>query len=164
MRLRSDDGSKNEDDTKAAFEALGGDPEDPDSFINSTQLVDILMKDFKMTIDIEKMLEEIDEVSSSHPRTALERSSTTNSRSSSSRTLPATPRTQWRRSSSSLSVSSNFCKHMRMLVVRSAGQRSAGQSSHRTSGARTDPFLGVRVHGRRQTATRGSPSPMRSVL
>lgn len=57
-------GHDTEADTFSAFVALGG-TEDEDSFINSDLLIDTIKNQFKMTIDIEKLIEEVDDVSTS---------------------------------------------------------------------------------------------------
>lgn len=51
-----------EDDTLSAFMALGGTLEE-DSSINSDLLIYTIKKKFEMTIDIEKLIAEVDEVS-----------------------------------------------------------------------------------------------------
>lgn len=52
--------SSNEEDTLDAFVALGGDP-DGGGFINAKKLIKIIKEEFEMTIDIEKLIEDIDE-------------------------------------------------------------------------------------------------------
>mmetsp|Transcript_21626 Transcript_21626/g.48196 ORF Transcript_21626/g.48196 Transcript_21626/m.48196 type:complete len:101 (-) Transcript_21626:162-464(-) len=44
-----------------AFNALGGESTDPESFINKERLIKIIRDEFRMTIDIEKLIDEIDE-------------------------------------------------------------------------------------------------------
>lgn len=50
----------NEADTFDAFVAMGGDPSG-EGFIDAPKLIKILKEDFEMTIDIEKLILEIDE-------------------------------------------------------------------------------------------------------
>ena len=51
---------ENEEETLEAFVALGGDPSG-DGFIEISNLINILKNNFDMTIDIEKLIKEIDE-------------------------------------------------------------------------------------------------------
>jgi Ca2+-binding EF-hand superfamily protein len=51
---------QNEEDTLEAFVALGGDPSG-DGFIEISNLINILKNNFEMTIDIEKLIQDIDE-------------------------------------------------------------------------------------------------------
>ena len=48
------------EDTLDAFVSLGGE-QDGTGHINASVLIDIVKKDFEMTIDIEKLIREIDE-------------------------------------------------------------------------------------------------------
>ena len=50
----------NEEDTLDAFISLGGD-NDGGGSIDASKLISIIKKDFEMTIDIEKLIDEIDE-------------------------------------------------------------------------------------------------------
>lgn len=52
--------SSNEEDTLDAFVALGGDP-DGGGYINAQKLIKIIKEEFEMTIDIEKLILDIDE-------------------------------------------------------------------------------------------------------
>lgn len=105
--MRVDESAKDDDDTKAAFEALGGDPEDEDSHIRSEELIKILRDDFKMTLDIEKMIEDIDEVRRNpQPRMVVERLSMTNSSSFLSLTLQEAERMRLSKHSLNVSVNS----------------------------------------------------------
>ena len=54
------DGTSNEEDTLDAFVALGGLP-NKDGYIDANRLIDIIKNQFQMTIDIEKLIEEIDD-------------------------------------------------------------------------------------------------------
>ena len=51
---------QNDDDALGAYIALGGD-EDGGGNINADELIRIIKKDFEMTIDIEKLIAEVDE-------------------------------------------------------------------------------------------------------
>ena len=53
-------GASNEEDTLDAFVALGGQA-DKEGYIDAQKLIDIIKHDFEMTIDIEKLIEDIDE-------------------------------------------------------------------------------------------------------
>ena len=53
-------GASNEEDTLDAFVALGGLP-NKDGFIDAKRLIDIIKNQFEMTIDIEKLIDDIDE-------------------------------------------------------------------------------------------------------
>mmetsp|Transcript_66606 Transcript_66606/g.56578 ORF Transcript_66606/g.56578 Transcript_66606/m.56578 type:complete len:101 (-) Transcript_66606:107-409(-) len=53
--------SNEESEFANAFNALGGDTNNEDSFIDSEMLIKIIRDDFKMTIDIEKLIQDIDE-------------------------------------------------------------------------------------------------------
>lgn len=50
----------NEEDTLDAFVSLGGEP-NGDGFIDAQKLIKIIRDDFEMTIDIEKLINDIDE-------------------------------------------------------------------------------------------------------
>ena len=50
----------NEEDTLDAFVSMGGQP-DGEGFIDAQKLIRIIKNEFEMTIDIEKLIEEIDE-------------------------------------------------------------------------------------------------------
>lgn len=50
----------NEEDTLDAFVAMGGQP-DGDGYIDAQKLIDIIKTEFEMTIDIEKLIQDIDE-------------------------------------------------------------------------------------------------------
>ena len=54
------DGTNNEEDTLDAFVALGG-LANKDGSIDAKQLIDIIKNQFQMTINIEKLIQEIDE-------------------------------------------------------------------------------------------------------
>lgn len=45
---------------------MGGDPNDSNSFIAGSKLVDIIKNKFGLTIDIKKMIAEVDEVGQAH--------------------------------------------------------------------------------------------------
>ena len=53
-------GASNEEDTLDAFVALGGQA-DREGSIDAQRLIDIIKHEFEMTIDIEKLIEDIDE-------------------------------------------------------------------------------------------------------
>jgi len=71
-------------DTFAAFLALGG-TEDEDSYIDADLLIDTIRNKFKLTIDIEKLIEVVDNVCIIPliARTNLERSNSESSKPSS---------------------------------------------------------------------------------
>ena len=50
----------NEADTLLAYVAMGGD-QDRGGYVDATKLINIIKNDFEMTIDIEKLIQEIDE-------------------------------------------------------------------------------------------------------
>ena len=50
----------NEEDTLDAFVAMGGLP-NGDGYINAERLIQIIRDEFEMTIDIEKLIQDIDE-------------------------------------------------------------------------------------------------------
>ena len=50
----------NEEDTLDAFVALGGEA-NKDGSIDAARLIDIIKREFEMTIDIEKLIQDIDE-------------------------------------------------------------------------------------------------------
>ena len=50
----------NEEDTMDAFVSMGGD-NDGGGCVDAKQLIKIIKEDFEMTIDIEKLIDEIDE-------------------------------------------------------------------------------------------------------
>ena len=50
----------NEEDTVLAYVAMGGD-QDRGGYINSEKLIQIIKNDFEMTIDIEKLIQEVDD-------------------------------------------------------------------------------------------------------
>ena len=52
--------SSNEQDTMDAYVAMGGD-EDGGGYIDADRLIRIIKEDFEMTIDIEKLIQDIDE-------------------------------------------------------------------------------------------------------
>ena len=53
-------GASNEEDTLDAYVALGGEP-NKEGFIDAAELIRIIKHEFEMTIDIEKLIEDIDE-------------------------------------------------------------------------------------------------------
>ena len=53
-------GASNEEDTLDAFVAMGGEPDGGGS-INAERLIKIIKDEFQMTIDIEKLIQDIDE-------------------------------------------------------------------------------------------------------
>ena len=50
----------NEEDTKLAYVAMGG-QEDKGGFVDADRLIHVIKVDFEMTIDIEALINEIDE-------------------------------------------------------------------------------------------------------
>jgi hypothetical protein len=62
--LKKQDNSDSDQDTIDAFVALGGDTSDEKSHIDGDKLIDIIKNQFKMTIDIEKMIDDVDDVTS----------------------------------------------------------------------------------------------------
>ena len=54
------DGADNEEDLLDAFVAMGGEP-NGDGAIDADKLIRTIKEEFEMTIDIEKLIEEIDE-------------------------------------------------------------------------------------------------------
>lgn len=63
--MKKQDNSDSDQDTIDAFVALGGDTSDEKSHIDGDKLIDIIKNQFKMTIDIEKMIDDVDDVTSS---------------------------------------------------------------------------------------------------
>ena len=57
---RQEEGGSSEEDLLDAFVAMGGEP-DGDGAINADKLIQTIKHEFEMTIDIEKLIEEIDE-------------------------------------------------------------------------------------------------------
>ena len=53
-------GVSNEEDTLDAYVALGGEP-DKEGYIDAQELIRIIKHEFEMTIDIEKLIQDIDE-------------------------------------------------------------------------------------------------------
>lgn len=62
--MKKQDNSDSDQDTIDAFVALGGDTSDEKSHIDGDKLIDIIKNQFKMTIDIEKMIDDVDDVTS----------------------------------------------------------------------------------------------------
>ena len=57
---RENERGSTEEDLLDAFVAMGGEP-DGDGAINADKLIETIKNEFEMTIDIEKLIEEIDE-------------------------------------------------------------------------------------------------------
>ena len=57
---RENEGGSTEEELLEAFVAMGGLP-DGDGFIDADKLIHTIKNDFEMTIDIEKLIQEIDE-------------------------------------------------------------------------------------------------------
>ena len=58
--IKRKENKENEDDTILAYVAMGG-QEDKDGYVDANKLIEIIKKDFEMTIDIEQLIKEIDE-------------------------------------------------------------------------------------------------------
>ena len=58
--IRRKQNKSNEADTLLAYVAMGGDA-DRGGFVDANNLINIIKNDFEMTIDIEKLIQEIDE-------------------------------------------------------------------------------------------------------
>ena len=58
--IRRKQNKSNEADTLLAYVAMGGDA-DRGGFVDANKLINIIKNDFEMTIDIEKLIQEIDE-------------------------------------------------------------------------------------------------------
>eukprot|EP01017_Pseudomicrothorax_dubius_P010092 TRINITY_DN13563_c0_g1_i2.p1 TRINITY_DN13563_c0_g1~~TRINITY_DN13563_c0_g1_i2.p1 ORF type:complete len:104 (+),score=39.43 TRINITY_DN13563_c0_g1_i2:102-413(+) len=59
-RLKKANMDEDDQDTLAAFVAVGGE-DNGDGYVDAGKLIEIIKKEFELTVDIEKMIETIDE-------------------------------------------------------------------------------------------------------